>query len=124
MFAKGGSHLSIAHALCLPETEIINGGGGFFLGGGGICLLESAQWFRYICQLPLPPQYAGASPIGCKNIVFNSIVTNLVQSVFRQHLMLGLNLINPNQNIIKLGTDLTNLVPVCNFHPQLLLLDL
>ena len=37
-FAKGGADLPIAHALHLPETEIISwvgdffGGGGFFLG--------------------------------------------------------------------------------------------
>jgi len=36
-FAKGGAHLPIAHALCLPEPEIIFGAG-FFWGGGGYFL--------------------------------------------------------------------------------------
>ena len=32
-FARGGAHLVIAHALRLPETEIISWGGDFFGAG-------------------------------------------------------------------------------------------
>ena len=52
-FARGGAHLPIAHALHLPETEIISWGGDFFgsvvfLVGQIFILFFWGRWFFWI----------------------------------------------------------------------------